>query len=181
MQRTVHDACPLTIHHSPFTMLNEPHFIKLIFTLADTQAWLDELCHETYNSIPVLCKRKFRSSTYYLSVTALAHILERHYYKIPRHPDAGKFHITLIEILHYIKEAQPMPLTPVAGKATFQRTLQTNQHIGFDRNGLPATHITVITNASGNIITAFPGQPDCQNEKSLLSNNESQQNVGQTN
>jgi hypothetical protein len=162
-------------------MLNEPHFIKLIFTLADTQAWLDELCNETYNSIPVLCKRKFRSSTYYLSVTALAHILERHYYKIPRHPDAGKFHITLIEILHYIKEAQPMPLTPVAGKATFQRTLQTNQHIGFDRNGLPATHITVITNASGNIITAFPGQPDCQNEKSLLSNNESQQNVGQTN
>lgn len=50
-----------------------------------------------------------------------------------------------------------MPLTSVAGKATFQRTLQTNQHIGFDRNGLPATHITVITNTSGNIITAFPG------------------------
>ncbi len=142
-------------------MFNEAHFIKLIFTLADTQAWLDELCHETYNSIPVLCKRKFRSGTYYLSVSALAHILERHYYKIPRHPDAGKFHIALIEILHFIKEAQHMPVTPVPGKTTFQRTLQTNQQIGFDGNGLPATHITIITNAGGNIITAFHGLPAC--------------------
>ena len=64
-------------------LFNEAHFIKLIFTLAYTQAWLDELCHETCNSIPVLGKRKFRSGTYYLSVSALAHILERHYCKIP--------------------------------------------------------------------------------------------------
>jgi len=54
-----------------------------------------------------------------------------------------------------------MPVTPVPGKTTFQRTLQTNQQIGFDRNSLPATHITIITNAGGNIITAFPGLPDC--------------------
>lgn len=138
-------------------MFNEPHFIKLIFTLADTQAWINELCKETYNSIPVLCKRKFMSKTYYLSITALAHIIERHYYKIPRHPGAGKFHIALPDILNYIKEAQQSPVTPVPGNNNFKRTLQTNELIGYDRDGLPTTSVTVITDAVGNIITAFPG------------------------
>lgn len=149
-------------------MFNEPHFIKLIFTLADTQAWLNELCKETYNSIPVLCKRKFLSKTYYLSIIALAHIIERHYYKIPRHPGAGKFHIPLTDILLHIKEAQPIPTEPVAGKATFKRTLQTNQQLGFDRDGLPTTYITILTDAGGNIITAFPGiYHDLQHPPSL--------------
>lgn len=45
-----------------------------------------QLCKETCNSIPVLCKRKFLSKTYYISISALAHIIERHYYKIPATP-----------------------------------------------------------------------------------------------
>lgn len=153
----MHDARPFTIHHSPLTMFNEPHLIKLIFTLADTQAWLNELCKETCNNIPVLCTRKLRSKSYYLSITALAHIIERHYYKIPRHPEAGKFHIPLTDILNYIKEAQQSPITPVPGNNNFKRTHQTHELIGYDRDGLPTTSITVITDATGNIITAFPG------------------------
>jgi hypothetical protein len=136
----------------------EHEFIKLIFTLADTQSWLNELCKETYTNIPVLCTRKLRSKTYYLGITALAHIIERHYYKIPRHPEAGKFHIPLTDILNYIKEAQLSPITPVPGNNNFKRTHQTNELIGYDRDGLPTTYITVITDATGNILTAFPGK-----------------------
>lgn len=50
-----------------------------------------------------------------------------------------------------------MPVEPVAGKATFKRTLQTNHQLGFDSDGLSTTYITVLTDPGGVIITAFPG------------------------
>jgi hypothetical protein len=112
-------------------------------------------------------KKKLFKQNYYLTASALAHILERHYYKINRHPEAGKFHIELLEIVHYIREAKSITATSVNGCNNMQRIIQTSQPIGFDENGQPATTITIITSPGGNIITAFPGMLPSASIKSV--------------
>jgi hypothetical protein len=152
---------------------NEPQFIKLIFLLSDTKTWLEELEKSTFSQLPLTEKKKLFKQNYYLTASALAHIIELHYYKINRHPEAGKFHIELIEILHYIREAKTITPTPVPGCSNMQRIIQTNQPIGFDQNGQPASAITIITDNAGNIITAFPGtinniQHQCREENTIV-------------
>ncbi len=137
--------------------LNEPQYLKLLFLLADTQTWLDDLCKEALGHLPITGKKRFLRKTYYLSVPALAHILERHYYKINRYPNAGKFTIPVMEILHYIREAYSLVATPAPGCNNFQRVMQAKHTIGFDKNGQSTNSITILTDAGGKIITAFPG------------------------
>lgn len=136
---------------------NETEYLKLLFLIADTQQWVDDLAKEMLAILPVKQIRKLRSKQYYLSITALAHIVERHYYKIPRYPNTGKFHLTLADILHYIREAEAAPAHPIPGSLTLQRVINTNLPIGFDHTGQPTTLITILTDAGGKIITAFPG------------------------
>jgi hypothetical protein len=136
---------------------NEPEWLKLLFLLADTQAWLDDISREMFMHLPLENKKKFLRKNYYLSIPALAHILERHYYKIPRYLNTGKFHIPLTEILHHIREAQALHVTPANGSLNFQRIITTKQPIGFDKNGQPTNTIIILTDAGGKIITVFPG------------------------
>lgn len=147
-------------------MFNETEWLKLVFLLADTQSWLDDLCKQAFRQLPVPDKRKFLRKTYYLTVPALAHILERHYYKINRYPHAGKFTVPVVEILHYIREAFSLPAAPLPGCGDFQRVMQTNNTIGFDKNGQATNTITILTDAGGKIITAFPGY--CQHQTPSL-------------
>jgi hypothetical protein len=49
--------------------------------------------------------------------TSLAHLLEKHYYKIARHPGCGKFTIDITNIVYWIKEAgytQPKALAALS-------------------------------------------------------------------
>ena len=146
-------------------MFNEPEWLKLVFLLSDTQAWVDDLSKQAFGQLPVPDKKKFLQKNYYLCITALAHILERHYYKIPRYPNTGKFHISVSEILYYIREAHSLPVTPVSGCLNFQRVIKAEQPIGFDKNGLPTDYITILTDGGGKIITAFPGF--CMQDKAM--------------
>ncbi|MFC0771392.1 hypothetical protein [Terrimonas alba] len=122
-------------------MFNEPEWLKLVFLLSDTQAWIDDLSKQAFGQLPVPDKKKFLQKNYYLGIRALAHILERHYYKIPCYPNAGKFHIPLTEIFHHIREAHSLPVTPVSGCLNFQRAIKTEQPVGFDKNGQPTTSL----------------------------------------
>jgi len=136
---------------------NEPEWLKLLLLLADTQQWLDDMNKELFIQLPLPDKKRFLRKTYYPTSSALTHIIERHYYKILRHLQTGKFNIPLIEILHLIREAATSTIVPVASTLNFQRTIKTELSIGFDKNGEPENTITIITNAAGEIITAFPG------------------------
>ena len=131
--------------------------MKLIFLLADTQQWIDEMSRQAFLPIPIDNKKKLFRKDYWLGITAMAHILERHYYKIPRHPEAGKFHIPIPEILYHIREARCINPTPVNGSLNFKRLLCTEEPIGFDKGGHVTNTITIITDAGGKIISAFPG------------------------
>lgn len=142
---------------NPGINFNEPQWLKLLFLLADTQDWINDMAKEAFLQLPVPDKKKCFQKTYYLTAPAMAHIIERHYYKINRHPQAGKFHIPVIEIIQLIRDASPLPCSPVPGSLNFQRTMQTGDTIGYDKDGNPATVITILTDAGGKIITAFPG------------------------
>lgn len=147
-------------------MYNESEWLKLLFLLADTQTWLDDMAKEAFGKLPVPGKKRFIRKTYFLSVQVMAHIIERHYYKINRYPNAGKFHVSLIEILHLIREAFSSPVIPAPGCYNFERTYQAEKSIGFDKYGQPTNVITVLTDAGGRIITAFPGT--CKQQKEFV-------------
>lgn len=140
-------------------MFNEPQFLKLLFLLADTQGWLKDMSKELFTQLPLTDKKKFLRKSYYLTAAAAAHIIERHYYKINRYPHTGKFHIPLPEIFHYIREAHNITPSPAPGCNNFQRIIHTENSIGYDKNGQPSNSITIITDAGGKIITAYPGTP----------------------
>ena len=137
---------------------NEQQWLKLLFLLADTQTWLDDMAKDCLSQLPVSGKKILGRKTYYLTPQSLAHIVERHYYKISRYPHAGKFHISVCEIVHYLREASHLPAAAIPGSMNFRRVLKTNGPIGFDKNGSPTNLIIIVTNASGRIITAYPGE-----------------------
>lgn len=137
--------------------MNELEFIKLLFLLSDTQQWLTQMSHDLFTQMPNTSRLK--QKTYYLSVTAFAHIIERHYYRIERHPGTGKFSIPIHDIIHHIREAKEEQSHPLPGTLNSYRTKNTGTIIGHERTGTPTSIITVITCPAGTIITAFPGLP----------------------
>lgn len=138
--------------------MNEQEIIRLLFALADIQQWINELTSSAFSQLPHMGKRKLQRAGYYLGINAMAHILERHYHKVPRHPGAGKFCISVNDMLWHISEARKSATQPVPGHATQFRIHNCNSSIGYDRNGQNTSFITVFTDAKGNILTAFPGQ-----------------------
>lgn len=137
-------------------MFCESEWIKLVMLLADTQDWIDFMGKDLFDKIPLKSKQKIRRKTYYLTIRALAHILEKHYYKTPRFPGAGKFHIEVPGILALIRDAADTATASIPGSANLQRIHNAGQSIGFDKMNKPATAICIITGPGGNIITAFP-------------------------
>src|SRR5689334_9557036 len=110
-RRCMSEATRLQQKYSP--MYNEPEFIKLIFLLADTQDWISALAKDAFLQLPVKDKSKLARKTFYLSIKAIAHILEKHYYKINRYPQSGKFTIPLTGIIEKIKEAADQTSEPI--------------------------------------------------------------------
>jgi len=136
---------------------NEEAWLKLIFLLSDTQDWLNEMVSGAVMQLPMNNKKHLFRKTYYITISSLAHILERHYYKIPRHPDCGKFTIPIPEILSHLRDISSEPGTLIPGSLDTRRTVKVSKTVGFDRNGLPTAYISVLTDSGGRITTAFPG------------------------
>ncbi|ANH83096.1 hypothetical protein A8C56_20815 [Niabella ginsenosidivorans] len=144
---------------------NEAQWLQALFLLAEAQSWLQQLQEALIWQLPVKHRKKLLRQSWYLSAKALAHILERHYYKIPGHPYTAKFTIAIPQIVACIKEAgaqQAMPLPEPKGAGVprsrhLQRVWDAGMAVGYDPAGNTVTVITVIASTSGEIITAFPG------------------------
>lgn len=137
---------------------NETEWLRLLFLLSDTHTWLQEMERSLLYQLPIDDKSRLLRKTYYLSVTSLAHILEKHYYKISRHPGCSKFTIAVPDIVHYIREAFHTAPMPIAGSLNYKRCFDTGTETGFTKEGVPTTFITVITEPGGAVVTAFPGK-----------------------
>lgn len=138
-------------------MFIESEWLKLLFLLSDTQSWIMEMEKDLFRTVPGVEKKKLFRKTYYLSASAFAHIIERHYHKIPRHMEAAKFIISVPDIMEAIRKVASQPALPVPGSLNVYRMLDTGEQIGFDRSGKDTSLITVISGPGGNILTAFPG------------------------
>src|SRR5688572_3834105 len=138
-------------------MFNEQEWIRLLFLLSDTQSWLDDMCRDAIAQLPISEKKRFLRKNYYLTIPVVAHILERHYHKIGRHPQVGKFTIPVVDILDYIRDGFSLPVNPVPGYPNFQRIKDAGKPIGYDKTGAITTIMTILTDGGGKIITAFPG------------------------
>ena len=136
---------------------NETQWLQALFLLADTQSWLQQMQEGLIWQLPVRHRKKLLRKGSYLSSKALAHILERHYYKVPRHPLTGKFTIPIPQIVACIRDACQQPPQEVPCSPHLQRVLDTGTPLGHDTSGNTVTTITVITSTGGEIITAFPG------------------------
>ncbi|RFM26996.1 hypothetical protein [Deminuibacter soli] len=145
------------IESPPTPTFSESEWLKLIFTLNDIQDWLTGLTTNAFMGIPVFDKKKLFRKTYYITITRLVHLLERHYYKIPRYPLASKFTVPVVDILSHLRDASSQPVSPVLGTLNYRRVINTGAIIGFDIDRTPTSFITVITDGGGQIITAYPG------------------------
>ena len=136
---------------------NETQWLQALFLLADTQSWLQQMQEGLIWQLPVKHRKKLLRKGSYLSSKALAHILERHYYKVPRHPLTGKFTIPIPQIVACIRDACRQPPRPVPRSRNQQRVWDAGTPVGYDPAGNSVTTVTVIASTSGEIITAFPG------------------------
>lgn len=141
-------------------MTNEAEWTKMIFLLADMQEWMDTLFRSAISELEIKERKKLFRNQYHITPVSLAHILERHYYKIARFPGCGKFTISVPEILHWIKEGSRVQPTEMKGSVNTIRTLDTLAMIGHDRHTAPTTILTIITDNCGTVKTAFPGAYD---------------------
>jgi len=136
---------------------NEDQWIRILFLISDTQDWLNELQQNHFYQLPVSNKKKLFRKSFYLSASTLAHIVERHYYKIRRYPECSKFTIPLAEVLHFIKSSFEHPASPLNGTMNVQRVMDAGKTIGYDQSGQATSQLTVISDQGGKIVTAFPG------------------------
>ena len=136
---------------------NETQWLQALFLLAEAQDWLQQLQEALIWQLPVKRRKKLLRQGWYLTAKALAHILERHYYKVPRYPLTGKFTISIPQIVDCIKAAGRQPPAPVPRSRHLQRVWDAGEPVGYDPAGNTVTTITVLSSTSGEIITAFPG------------------------
>ncbi len=139
------------------TVFNEEQWLKTLLLIRDTQDWLDEIKKGMLCQLPLANKKKLLRRKFYLSATALAHILERHYYKIQRHPNTSKFIIPVVDIIACIRDAFQQAPVIIGGSLYVQRTINVQRMIGFDLSGQTTSVITVVSGTDGRIVTAFPG------------------------
>src|SRR5215831_14574023 len=133
---------------------DENEWLRMLFMLSDMHNWLSEMEQELFMKQPSGKKKKLFRKSYYLTATSFAHIIERHYYKVPRHIGAAKFTISVPDILDCLRNAFSHPTTRLPNSFNFIREFNTGKVIGFDKAGNSTSIITVISNVGGKILTA---------------------------
>src|SRR6478752_8615077 len=98
-----------------YSVFQEQEFIAHINCLYPIQKEINGLSKRAMWLIPGNRQTRYFPASYYLSAIVLSHIMDRHYYKVPRYPDKSKFTIPVPEIVRYIRMAFPVPGEPMVG------------------------------------------------------------------
>lgn len=134
---------------------NEDDFISVLNNTHRIRQQVDHLSKRLMWLIAEDMKTRYFPASYYLSAYGLSHILDRHYYKIDRYHDKAKFTIPVAEIVKFIRLGSSLPAEEITGKSE-RRILHVGRIIGVSATGMPCKNITIITDAYGNIRTAYP-------------------------
>lgn len=134
---------------------NEDDFISVLNNMHRLRQQIDLLSKKLMWLVAENKSTRYFPSSYYLTAYGLAHILDRHYYKIDRYADKAKFTISVAEIVKLIRQASVLQVEEIAGKSE-RRVLYAGRIIGKSPTGQPCEHISIITDAYGYIRTAYP-------------------------
>jgi len=138
-------------------LFEEEQWLKLVFVLNDAQTWINDQQRQLLQLVPIDGKKKMVRKSFYVSAVAIAHIIERHYFKTQRHLFTAKFTIPVIDILTCIRDASDQPAKPVKGTQNMQRILDAGYIVGYDQSCTNTSLVTVISDSGGRVVTAFPG------------------------
>ena len=137
---------------SPFI---EDDFISVLNNIHRLRQQIDLLSKKLMWLVAEDKSTRYFPSSYYLTAYGLAHILDRHYYKIDRYADKAKFTIPIFEIVKLIRQASVLQVETIPGKSE-RRVLNAGRIIGISATGTPCRRISIITDAYGYIRTAYP-------------------------
>ena len=138
-------------------MGNEAECVRYILLLADMEQWLRLLQKNFLLSVSPTCGKLLRGADFRITLSGLAHILERHFHSTLRHPATGKFLIPLPELIDLLKEAGSKDAQPMPGSQHLKRELECEGPIGINRLGESSWLLVVIADARGELVTAYPG------------------------
>jgi|GEM_PF-1213016 len=136
---------------------DEEEWIRLLFLVSDLQDWVEDLEKRLFLVVPVHGKKKLFRKDFYLTARTFAHIIQRHYHKVARHPEAGKFIVPVPHLLELLKQTRHIPTIPIPGRDGVYRVADIGKIIGYDRTGRNTSFVTLISHPEGRIETAFPG------------------------
>ena len=136
----------------------EEKWIKNLLLLAEIQRWTDESSKNLIN-MAVGPEKSFVWKHLHLTAACFSEILVNHYYKIQKEQDTARFCIPVHDIILYMQAAAEDPAEPVPDRPFFQTLANAGEFIGYDRNNFPTCFFTILSDASGRILTAFPGFP----------------------
>ena len=135
---------------------NEQEWIKQIMIINDVYRWCEEQGLNVFYKLPVDEKRKFRHQNYFLTVQVVAHILETHFIENSKVPLKSKFTCSVVELFTHIRDAWNIEALAVPDSTKSYRIVAPGKEIG-TKDGKPVEKFTILTNADGKILTAFPG------------------------
>ena len=86
------------------------------------------------------------------------HVMKRHYPRFGMYLRKSKFSISAREIVNLIKNSAQVPKRLLSSSGNYERVVDAGRIVGIDAiTGNPTSTFTIITNAAGDLQTAFPG------------------------
>ena len=112
----------------------------------------------TVSCNPVQCTEGIDYTSINIPADRLQHVIDRHTVGGSQTQNASIFNQN-VNVAELIQQAGQVPAYP-QGRGNFERIVDAGRIIGIDRyTGQPTSIYTVITDRSGNLVTAFPGLP----------------------
>lgn len=140
-----------------FGGFDENNFIRLLFRARRLQDLQQRYTRKLLQLLPVPEEFATFPSSFYLTATNFAKILERYYPGSVKQKNTTKFTIPLLELYHYLRISFEQEAQPVAGIIRFIRTYEADKIIGVNSSGEPTNIMTVISDSEGRILSAYPG------------------------
>ncbi|MGN6420248.1 MAG: hypothetical protein ACTHMC_22260 [Pseudobacter sp.] len=136
---------------------DESTFLKALHSYSKVRSGLNLMSRQLIRQIPNNAGHLLYPLSYTLNAHSLEHILDRHYDPVKKFPGKSKFIIPIPQINQQIRSAFLAPTFKLPQPHYhYQRIRDCGFLIGFDHLNRPCTHVRVITDRNGLILTAHP-------------------------
>lgn len=147
---------PPFVSYPPQGFFNEDEFLAILFSVQRLRYDADRCANKLVRVIPGNLRTKYFPSSYCLTGYGLAHILDKHFYKVNRFPDASKFTIPITEIVRLIRLGFLRGEKESTKTGGTMRVLEVGKVIGVCKDGCLTRKMAIVTDGNGQIRSAYP-------------------------